>query len=143
MARFTSYAEVLTPDHIQFKAYSAGIRKNPPGRLLADLLRKTGGAYEFQLDLPPAFRDDIRRVGELTTDQELLDIASQAKAPVSLEHLRHLDPQTTRIVFGHRLQYTPEESERLGLKHEGPYDPRNTIYVERSIELWSRRFSGR
>jgi hypothetical protein len=130
VARFTAYAEVLTPDHIQYKAYQAGIRKNPPGRILADLLEKTGGVYEFELDLSEEFRGDIRRVAQLTGDQELLEIASRPAAPVSLEHLRHLDPQKTRIVLGHRLDYTQEESDQLQLRHEGPFDPRTTIHVE-------------
>jgi|ERR1022692_5131163 hypothetical protein len=127
MATFTAYAEILTPDHTQFKAYEAGIRKNPPGLLLQDVLRQTGGVYEIELDLPEKFREQIRQVAELTSDEKLIDIASLPKAPVSLEHLRHLDPRTTRIVCGHQLTYAPGESERLGLKHEGPYDPRNTI----------------
>jgi hypothetical protein len=109
MATLTAYAEILTPDHIQFKAYQAGIRKNRPGVLLADLLRQTGGVYEVQLDLSPGFREEIRQVAELMSDEELLRIASLLKAPVSLEHLRHVDP-TTRIVLGHRLSYTEEES---------------------------------
>ena len=130
MATLTAYAEILTPDHIQFKAYQAGIKKNRPGVLLADLLRQTGGVYEVQLDLSPRFQEEIRQVAELTSDEELLRIASFPKAPVSLEHLRHVDPRTTRIVLGHRLSYTQEESERLGFSHEGPYDPRNTILID-------------
>ncbi len=127
MATFTAYAEILTPDHIQSKAYAAGIRKSPPGILLQDILRQTGGVYEVELDLPEKFREEILKVAELTSDEKLIHIASLPKAPVSLEHLRHADPRTTRIVLGHQLTPTPEESERLGLKHEGPYDPRNTI----------------
>lgn len=133
MAKFTAYAEILTPDHMQFKAYKAGIRKNPPGVLLEDLLKQTGGVYEVQFDLPVSFREELRQVAELTSDEELLHIASLPKAPISLEHFRHLDPLKTRIVLGHRLMYTPEESERLGLRHEGPYDPKNTILTHNTI----------
>jgi hypothetical protein len=127
MATFQAYAEILTPDHAQYKMYEAGIRKNRPGILLEDLLRQTGGAYEVRHILPPEFREDLRKVAELTSDQELLRIASLPEIPISLEHFRHADPKTTRIVFGHVLEYTPEESERLGLRHKGPYDPRTTI----------------
>jgi hypothetical protein len=130
MATLTAYAEILTPNHIQFKAYEAGIKKNPPGVLLEDLLRQTGGVYEVQLDLPARFREEIRQVAELTSDEQLLRIASQPKAPVSLEHLRHADPRTTRIVLGHRLNYTQEESEQLRNTDEGRFDPRNTIRID-------------
>ncbi len=131
MATLTAYAEILTPEHIQYKAYKAGIKKGLPGVVLEDILRQTGGVYEVQLDLPVRFREEIRQVAELTSDEELLHIASLPKAPVSLEHLRDVDPGT-RIVMGHRLNYTREESERLGLRHEGPYDPRTTITTENS-----------
>jgi hypothetical protein len=130
MATFTVYAEILTPDHTQYKAYKAGIKKNPPGQLLQDILTKTGGVYEVDFPLSERFREEIRQVAELTSDAELLNIASLPSVPVPLEHLRGADPRTTRIVLGHELTYTAEESERLGLRHEGPYDPRNTIIVD-------------
>lgn len=126
MATFKSYAKVLTPDDIPYKAYEAGIQKNPPGRLLEEILQWTGGVYEIQFPLGK-LRGDIQRVAELTSDEELRRIASQPTAPVSLEHLRHLDPRTTLIVLGHQLTYAEGESERLGLGHQGPYDPRKTI----------------
>jgi hypothetical protein len=127
MATFTAYAKVLTPDDIQYRAHEAGIVKNPPGTLLEEILDWTGGVYEVQLPLGVKLREDIRRVAELTSDEELRRIASQPTAPVSLEHLRHLDPRTTRIVLGHMLTYAEGESERLGLGHQGPYDPSKTI----------------
>jgi hypothetical protein len=127
MATFTTYAEILTRDDVAYKMYEAGIRKSLPGSLLQDMLKQTGGVYEIQLDLGEKFREEIRQVAELTSDQRLLEIASHPKAPVSLEQFRHVDPRTTRIVCGHVLTYEPGESEQLGLKHEGPYDPRNTI----------------
>ena len=129
MATFRTYAEVLRPDHAQVKLYEAGIRKMPPGLVLRDILGETGGAYETTTYLPPKFREHIREVAELTSDEQLLRIADLSKAPVSLEHLRHLDPQT-RIVMGCRLDVTPEESERLGRPRlELPPDPKATILV--------------
>ena len=127
MATFRTYAELLTPDSIQYKAYKAGIKKNRPGRLLQDILDQTGGVYEIKHVLSDSFREEIRQVAELTSDEELLRIARLPSISVSLEHFRHADPKTTRIVLGHSLSYTQEESERLGLAHKGPYDPRNTI----------------
>jgi hypothetical protein len=130
MAIFTTYAEVLTPDHVQSRAYNSGIKKNPPGLLLQDILERTGGVYELKLELPDEFREKIRRVAELTSDEKLLHVANLSGMTISLEHLRHLDPRATRIVSGYRLNYTREESERLGLQHEGPFDPKNTIHLK-------------
>jgi hypothetical protein len=133
MATFTGYAEVLTPQHAQYKAYAAGIKKTPPGMRLADILERTGGVYEVELGLPEDFRKQIRQVAELSSDRELLAIADRGRAPVSLEHLRGIDPQT-RIVCGHRIDYTPEESERLRLKQPPDLDPKDTIYIDHTEE---------
>ncbi len=130
MAEVVAYAEVLTPDHIQYKAYAAGIKKNPPGVLLGWILEKTGGKWVYDSYLTEEFRRDIREVAALTSDASLAHMATLEKAPISLHHLRHLDPRTTRIVIGHKLNLTEEESRRLGPKHTGNYDPRDTIYVE-------------
>ncbi len=129
MAFFTSYAEVLTPQHAQYKAYAAGIKKTPPGRRLADILESTGGVYEYEIGIPADVRQKLREVAELTSDGELLAIADRGRASISLEHLRGIDPQTV-IVSGHRLTYTPEESERLRLKEPPDLDPKNTIYID-------------
>jgi hypothetical protein len=128
MARFSTYAEVITPDHITWKAYIAGIRKTPPGVALKEILERTGGIYENRLELTERFREQAHKLAQLTGDQELMKLAGLPAVTISLEHLRHLDPQT-RIVCGYQLNYTAEESERLGLNHEGPFDPKNTIVV--------------
>jgi hypothetical protein len=60
----------------------------------------------------PKFREDIREIAELTSDDELRRIAELAEVLVSLEHLRDMDPQT-RILVGYRLDVTPAESPRL------------------------------
>ena len=129
MATFATYAEVLTPQHSQYKAYQAGIKKNPPGILLQKILNDNDGAYEAKVALSGKFRELLQRVGELTSDQRLLDLASKSEVPVSLEHLRYVDPATTRIVFGYRFDVTPEESERLNLKHQGSFDPKNSMKI--------------
>jgi len=83
-----------------------------PGVVLGDILERTGGAYETTTRLTPKSREDIREIAELASDDQLLRLAELAEVPVSLEHLRHVDPQT-RIVVGYRLDVTPAESPRL------------------------------
>jgi hypothetical protein len=113
VATFTTYAEALEPDHAQMKLYEMGTLTRLPGELLGDILRRTGGVYGAEFPLTPDFRRDIREAAELTADAELREIAERSAVPVSLEHLRHLDP-LTRIVLGARLWLTPAERERLG-----------------------------
>jgi hypothetical protein len=130
VASFTTYAEILTADHAQAKLYEVGTLKRPPGVVLDDILRRNGGAYETTVHLSPKFREEIREVAELTSDEQLRRIADLSEVPVSLEHLRHLDPQT-RIVLGAGLDVTPQESERLGRPRlELPPDPKTTVLVE-------------
>jgi hypothetical protein len=89
MAKIVEFAEVLTPEHTQYKEYAAGIKTTPPGVRLGDVL-DTGGAK------------------------------------ISLEHLRGIDPNT-RIVYGHRVSWTPEESAAITAKYPVNLDPKNTI----------------
>jgi hypothetical protein len=128
MATFRTYAEILTPDHVQWVGYKAGIRKSPPGIPLKEILDKNGGAYEMKMTLSDEFRQQVRRVAELSGDKELTELAGRTEVTISLEDLRHVDPQT-RIVTGITLDYTAEESERLGLNAHKPFDPANTISV--------------
>lgn len=127
MAVFTVYAEVLTPEHAQMKAFTRGITKKLPGQTLRDILHQTGGVYETKGHFTPEFREQIRQVAELTSDEHLSAIAELPDVPISLDHLRGLDPET-RIVSGCRLTYEPGESERLGLVETEPPDPRTTFY---------------
>jgi hypothetical protein len=109
MATFSTYAEVLTPDHPLMKL---GRRTNrPPGVVLADVLRQTGGAYATTTPLTENFRGYIREIAELTSDGELLKIAELPEVPVSLENCRQLDPQT-RVVMLCRLYVSPAETPR-------------------------------
>jgi hypothetical protein len=57
------------------------------------------------------FRDCIRTVAMLTSDDELLRIAELPEVPVPLENCRQLDPQT-RIVMVCRLDVSPAETPR-------------------------------
>ena len=115
MATFRTYAEVLRPDHPVMRNYKASLTWRPsryrpaglerdmraePGVVLGDVLRRTGGVYETTTRLTPKFREDIREIAELTSDEELLRVAELPEVPVSLEHLRHVgraNPHTGRV----------------------------------------------
>lgn len=118
MATFRAYAKVLEPGDPAMRLYDAGLHGCPgqPGLLLADVLRRTGGVYETTTSLSPQFRDDIREVAELTSDAELLAAADLTEVPVSLAHLRGLDPQT-RIVIRTELDYEADEGARVSREH--------------------------
>ena len=146
MATFRTYAEVLRPDHPLMKKQgrdhwspsryrSAEIEQDmraEPGVVLADVLQRTGGAYETTTWLTPKFREDIREIAELTSDDELLRIAEFPEVPVSLEHFRDVDPQT-RILVGYRLDVTPAESPRLRRRLALPPDPRITLHFDEVV----------
>jgi hypothetical protein len=84
---------------------------SPPGFVLADVLRQTGGAYQTAIPMSRRFRDCIRAVAQLTSDDELLRIAELPEVPVSLENCRQLDPQT-RFVAVCRLDVSAAETPR-------------------------------
>jgi len=144
MATFRTYAEVLRPDHPLMRLYKARITWRPsryrpaelerdmraePGAVLGEVLQRTGGVYETTTRLRPKFREDIREIAELASDDELLAVSELPEVPVSLEHLRHADPQT-RILVGYRLDVTPAESPRLRRRLALPPDPRITLHLD-------------
>jgi len=113
MAIFRAYAKVLEPDDPSMRIYEAGLRPcpGPPGLVLAEVLRRTGGVYQMTTLLVGELRDEIREVAELTSDAALLAIADLTEVPVSLEHPRGLDPQT-RFVIRSELHYEDGEGAR-------------------------------
>lgn len=119
MAIFRAYAKVLESGDPAMRIYEAGLRTCPgqPGHVLADVLRRTGGVYETTTPLLPQLRDDIREAAELTSDPELLAIADLTEVPVSLDHLRGLDPQT-RIIIRTELCYEADEGARVSRAKE-------------------------
>ena len=144
MATFRTYAEVLKPDHPMMRNYKASLTWRPsryrpaeldrdmraePGVVLGDVLRRTGGVYETTTRLTPEFREHIRGIAELTSDEELLRVSELPEVPVSLEHLRHVDRQT-RILVGYRLDVTPAESPGLRRRHGLPPDPRIMLHFD-------------
>lgn len=114
MATFRACAKVLGPDDPAMRVYEAGLRACPgePGMPLAEVLRRSGDVYQATIPLTPRMRDDIREVAELTSDAELLNVAELTEVPVSLEHLRGLDPRT-RIVIRSELNYEGDEASRV------------------------------
>jgi hypothetical protein len=127
MARFSVYAEVVTPEHPQSKLYAAGKVAKQPGRLLRDYLDESGGTYEFRMPVPEDLQAKLLRVASMTADQSLAEVAAAAESVISLEHLRNLDPDTTRIVCGQRLDYTQEEAVQLGLRDQDRPGPEKQI----------------
>lgn len=114
MATFRAYAKAVEPDDSTMRIYEAGLRACPgePGMPLAEVLRRSGGVYQTTTPLIPDMRDDIREVAELTSDAELLGIAEMTEVPVSLEHLRGLDPQA-RIIIRSELSYEGDEASQV------------------------------
>jgi hypothetical protein len=129
MARFYTFAEILSADHVQWSAYVSGVKKNPPGVPISEVLERTGGLYENKMDMSGRFRDKLRTAGQLTGSEELLRIAELPTINISLEHLRDAPPNT-RIVMGYGIEYTPEEGKRLGFKQGEDFDPTTTLDVE-------------
>jgi hypothetical protein len=115
LAIFRAYAKVLEPDDPAARLYEAGVRtcSGPPGLVLADVLRRTGGVYETTTELSPQFHADLREVAELASDLELLAIADLIEVPVPVGHLRGLDPQTRRPIRT-ELRYEADEGVRVG-----------------------------
>jgi hypothetical protein len=147
MATFRTYAEALRPDHPLMKnkarstSWSASRYRSAeieqamraePGAVLGDMLRQAGGAWETTTRLTPKFREDIREIAELASDEQLLSIAELPEVPVSLEHLRHVDPQT-RILVGYRLDVTAAESPRLRRRLALPPDPEITLHFDEIV----------
>ena len=112
-----------------------------PGVVLRDILQRTGGAYETTTRLTPKFCEDIREIAELASDDHLLRIAELPEVPVSLVHLRHVDPET-RIVVGYRLDVSPAQSPRLRRRLALPPDPGSHCTLTRSSSRALREGSG-
>ena len=144
MATFRTYAEGLRPGHPMVKIHQSALTWRPsscrppgierylraePGAVLADVLHRTGGAYETTTRLTPRFREDIREIAELASDEHLRRIAELDEVPVSLEHLRHADPRA-RILIGYRLDVTAAESPRLRRRLALPPDPAIILHFD-------------
>lgn len=109
--KLTTYAEVFGPDHPLWQAYVSGFKKTP-GHLLKDLLEETNGRYEVDTVLADVFLQQLREeVAKASARRQIPDSAITAalasgRIVVPFEHLRGLDPETTRIVYGCRFEPT-------------------------------------
>lgn len=101
--RLVSYADIFTPEHPLYKAYQTG-QKKTPGHLLADVLKESGGKYETSVVLPQKFLREVAEKAAQTGNATLAAAAKSETFRISLEHLRGNDPNTTRIVYGARLE---------------------------------------
>jgi hypothetical protein len=127
MARFSTYAEVLTPDHIQWEVHARGLGcPGGPGLVLQEVLHRNSGRYQTTMPLPDRLREQARICAEVSGDQEMARIAGLSEVTISLEHLCGLDPGT-RIVCGCELgDFTDAERARLP-RDEGPADSARII----------------
>ena len=138
MAIFSAYAKVVESTDPSMRLHESGVWPGcdggPPGLVLAEVLRRTGGVYETMTPLHPRLRADIREVAELTSDAELLAIAELSEVPVSLAHLRGLDPQT-RILVRVELRYEGDEGAVLGLSRRERPPALATILPDGTVVL--------
>jgi hypothetical protein len=142
VARFYTYAEVLTPDHIQWEVHARGLGcGHGPGLVLQEVLDRNGGRYETTMPMSDGIREQARICAQGPGDEEIARIASLSEVTISLEHLRGLDPGT-RIVCGYGLcDFTDAERDRLPRSEgpvgpatiiEGPFDPANPMRILRT-----------
>jgi hypothetical protein len=129
MAKFHTFAEVITEESVSWAAYKSGVTKNPPGITIQSILDRNGGIYEHTLEMRENYREKVRAVAQLTRDAELMKVAGQTQVVISLQHLRQVDPQT-RIEVGYWLEYTPEEMKTLGIVEGKPFDPKRSVNVK-------------
>lgn len=127
MARFYTYAEVLTPDHVQWEVHARGLGcGRQPGLVLREVLDRNGGRYETTMPMSDGIRKQARVCAQVSGDEEMARIAGLSEVTISLEHLRGLDPGT-RIVCGYGLgDFTGAERDRLP-RYEGPVDAATII----------------
>jgi hypothetical protein len=127
MARFYTYAEVLSPDHVQWEVHARGLGcGRAPGLVLQEVLDRNGGRYETTLPVSDGIREQARICAQVSGDEEMARIASLSGVTISLEHLRGLDPGT-RIVCGYGLRDFTEAARGRLPRHEGPVDPATII----------------
>jgi len=127
MASFSTYAEVLTPDHVQWEVHARGLGcGREPGLVLRDVLDRNGGRYETTLPVADHLREQARICAEVSGDEEMARIAGLPEVTISLEHLCGRD-LGTHIVCGYELgDFTDAERGRLP-RDEGPADPARII----------------
>jgi hypothetical protein len=132
MAQFVTFAEVLTEEHVSWHASAQGITGRPPGTVLQEILDRNGGRYETELDLRGGLfpmRGQARLLAGLPGNEELDQIADLDAVPISLEHLRGIDPRT-RLAIGYCLTGLSEQEQELLNRHRPlPRNPGTKVDV--------------
>lgn len=142
MARFYIFAEVLTPEHVQWEVPARGLGcGREPGLVLQEVLDRNGGRYENTMPMSDTIREPARTCAQVSDDEEMARIADLSEVAISLELLRGLDPGT-RIACGYGLDdLTDAERARLPRDErpvdpaaviEGPFDPANPRRILRT-----------
>jgi hypothetical protein len=80
------------------------------GLLLRDVLADNEGRYEHRLQLADRTKDRLRRLARLSGDGRAAAIAEDDAVMISLEHLRHLDPDSTRVRIGLEIRREPGDA---------------------------------
>lgn len=129
------------------RIYQAGLRPcpGPPGYLLADMLRRTGGSYETTTPLMPQVRDDVREAAELTSDAELLAIAELTEVPVSSSNCAASTRR--RIIIRAELRYEGAEaaqlSQAIGGASSSRFSAASTSWLQLPMRAWPHAYRSR
>ena len=72
MARFYTFAEVLTPEHIDWEVHARGLGcGREPGLVLHEVLDRNGGRYEITMPMGERIREQARICAQVSGDQEI------------------------------------------------------------------------
>lgn len=93
--KFTTFAYVTSPDDPL-----GGVG----GYLLKDLIADNDGQYVHRYILPDRTKERLRKFAEATSSPALAEIADRPVIYISFEHLRGLDPETTRVRIGSEVR---------------------------------------
>lgn len=83
MARFYTFAEVLTPEHIDWEVHARGLGcGREPGLVLHEVLDRNGGRYEITMPMGERIREQARICAQVSGDEEIARIASLSEVRV-------------------------------------------------------------
>lgn len=116
MARFEVVVREVTPtlDEIRQHPETAGLP-------LSTILERTGGEYVWNYRPSRFERESWLETARLIEDRELEQVVKADVIPVSLEHLRGKDPESTRIKVRFEILFTSSEE---GVRFGRADDPR-------------------
>lgn len=112
MAEVESFAEVVGHERL-VKVMGSSNRR---GRPLHEYLSLVGNGYEYRVMIPQSDQLVLEKLSDLTGDSCYRELAGSGSVSVSLEHLRHHDPDTTVVCVGYTISYSAGEAAALGLR---------------------------